>query len=102
MNLAAIVLAAGSGTRFGGDKLSAQFRGEPLIAHAIRAARAAPVNRVIVVCPAALAIGDGPGAPEVEALRITSRELSASLKAGIAAAADCGGAFVFVRAANSG
>ena len=35
MNLVAIVLAAGSGTRFGGGKLSAEFKGEPLIAHAI-------------------------------------------------------------------
>ncbi len=96
MKLAALVLAAGAGSRFGGDKLSAQFRGEPLIAHAIRAARAAPVNRVIVVCPPALAIGDWPGAPEVEALRMASPELSASLKAGIAAVAACGGTFVFL------
>ena len=96
MNLAAIVLAAGAGTRFGGDKLAAQFQGEPLIVHAIRAACAAPVCRVIVVCPPALAIGDWPDAPEVEPLRIASQELSASLKAGIAAVADCAGAFVFL------
>lgn len=96
MNLAAIVLAAGAGSRFGGDKLAAQFRGEPLITHAIRAARTAPVDRVIVVCPPALAIGDWPGTPELKTLRIASRELSASLKAGIAAVADCAGAFVFL------
>ena len=83
MTLAAIVLAAGAGTRFGGDKLSALFRGEPLIAHAIRAARAAPVARVVVVCPPALDIGEWPGEPAVQALRISSPELSASLKAGL-------------------
>lgn len=96
MNLAALVLAAGAGTRFGGDKLSASFRGEPLIAHAIRAARAAPVSRVLVVCPPELEIGEWPGAPEVVAQRIASPELSASLRAGIAAVADCDGAFVFL------
>ena len=96
MKLVAIVLAAGAGTRFGGNKLSAQFRGEPLIVHAIRAARAAPVARVIVVCPPGLDIGEWPGMPEVETLRITSSEMSASLKAGIAAAAGTDAAFVFL------
>lgn len=96
MNLAAIVLAAGAGRRFGGGKLTAEFKGEPLIAHAIRAARAAPVRRVIVVCPPGLHIGEWPGAPEVEALRIASPELSASLKAGIIAADGSDGAFVFL------
>ena len=96
MKLAAIVLAAGAGTRFGGDKLAAPFRGEPLIAHAIRAARAAPVERVVVVCPQGLDIGEWPGAPEVAALRIASPELSASLKAGVAEVAGMDGAFIFL------
>lgn len=96
MNLVAIVLAAGAARRFGGDKLSAPFLGEPLIAHAIRAARAAPVARVIVVCPDRLEIGAWPGKPPVEPLRIASTALSASLKGGIAAAGDCDGAFVFL------
>ncbi len=96
MRLSAIVLAAGAGTRFGGDKLSAQFRGEPLLAHAIRAARAAPVDSVVVVCAPQLALGDWPGLPPVAALPVASNELSASLKAGIAAVADADGAFVFL------
>ena len=96
MKFAALVLAAGTGTRFGGDKLSAVFRGEPLIAHAIRAARSAPVDRVLVVCPPGLEIGEWPGAPRVTALRIASKELSASLKAGIVDVADCDGAFIFL------
>jgi molybdenum cofactor cytidylyltransferase len=58
----------------------------------LRAALAAPVSRVVVVCPPSLDLG---GAP-VEALRITSTEMSASLKSGIAAIADCDGAFVFL------
>ena len=93
MNLAAIVLAAGAGRRFGGNKLSAPFNGEPLLAHALRAARAAPVSRVIVVCPPAF---DTAAWPDVETVRIVSNELSASLKAGIAAAKGADGAFIFL------
>ena len=44
MTLVALVLAAGSARRFGSDKLSAPFRGLPLVRHAIRAARANPVD----------------------------------------------------------
>jgi molybdenum cofactor cytidylyltransferase len=96
VNLAAIVLAAGSARRFGSDKLSAPFRGEPLVLHAIRAARAAPVERVIVVCGERLAIGDWMERPPVEVVRIASSALSESLKAGIAATGRREGAFVFL------
>lgn len=96
MRLAAVVLAAGAGSRFGGGKLGALFRGEPLIVHAIRAARAAPVERVIVVCAPGLDIGEWSGMPAVEAVRLASPELSVSLKAGIAAAGDCDGVFIFL------
>jgi len=96
MTLAALVLAAGSATRFGGDKLAATFRNEPVLAHAIRAARAAPVDRVIVVAAPGLAIGMWGGKPPVEVLHIASDALSASLKAGIAAVHEAQGAFVFL------
>lgn len=97
MNLAAIVLAAGAGSRFGGGKLSASFKGEPLVRHAIRAARAAPVSRVVVVAADGLAIGawDGPG-PAVELHRVATTALSDSLKAGIAAVNDADAAFIFL------
>ncbi len=93
MNLAAVVLAAGAGTRFGGDKLSARFHGEPLIVHTIRSALAAPVGRVVVVCPPELDIGSWPA---VETVRIVSNALSTSLKAGIAVVPDVDGAFIFL------
>jgi molybdenum cofactor cytidylyltransferase len=96
VKLVALVLAAGSATRFGSDKLSAPFRGEPLVRHAIRAARAAPVRRVIVVCGGRLNIGDWPGEPPVETVRIASKALSESLKAGIAATDGAQGAYVFL------
>lgn len=96
MKLVALVLAAGAARRFGGDKLAAPFWGEPLLHHAIRAARAAPVERVMVVCGERLALGEWPGQPPVEAVRIASTALSESLKAGIAAVGDGDGAFVFL------
>jgi molybdenum cofactor cytidylyltransferase len=97
VTFAAIVLAAGAGSRFGGDKLSAQFNGEPLVRHAIRASRAAPVSRVIVVAAPGLDIGawDDSG-PPVKMQRIATTALSDSLKAGIAAVVDADGAFAFL------
>lgn len=92
----AIVLAAGAATRFGGGKLVAGFRGEPLIAHAIRAARAAPVERVLVVASPTLAIGEWPGEPPVEVVRVASAALSQSLAAGITAAQAAGAEAVYV------
>ena len=96
MRLVSIVLAAGSARRFGSDKLSAEFRGEPLVRHAIRAARAAPVERVMVICSDKLSVGDWPGGPPVETVRIASNALSASLQAGITAANGASGAFIFL------
>ena len=90
------MLAAGSASRFGGNKLSAQFQGEPLVFHAIRAARAAPVDTVIVICKADIDTGNWPGNPPVRRVEFHSDAMSSSLKAGIAAAGDAHGAFVFL------
>ncbi|MFK4870638.1 NTP transferase domain-containing protein [Novosphingobium sp. ZW T3_23] len=94
--MAALVLAAGASRRFCGDKLSAMLEGEPLLFHAIRAARAAPVSRVIVVARPGLDCGTWEGGPPVEVLRLDSEALSASLKAGITALAGVDGVFVFL------
>ena len=96
MSLAAIVLAAGSATRFGSDKLSAPFLGEPLVRHAIRIALAAPVEKVAVICGPDLDIGDWAGSIPVERIEIASRSLSDTLKAGIACVTGAEGAFVFL------
>lgn len=92
----ALVLAAGHATRFGSDKLSASLKGEPLLFHAIRAARAAPVAKVIVVTRPERDTGTWPGSPPVQVVQIDSSALSSSLKAGVAAAPDADGAFVFL------
>ncbi|MEM9200161.1 MAG: nucleotidyltransferase family protein [Actinomycetota bacterium] len=50
-SIAAVILAAGAGSRFGGDahKLVTEIGGAPIISHAIAAARGAQVDEVIVV-----------------------------------------------------
>lgn len=90
-----MVLAAGAGRRFGGGKLSALFRGEPLLNHAIKAALAAPVERVVVVAARGFDIGAWPD-PRIERIEIDSPSLSTSLKAGISAVGEMDGAFVFL------
>jgi molybdenum cofactor cytidylyltransferase len=96
VRLVSLVLAAGSARRFGSDKLSAEFRSEPLVHHAIRAACAAPVQRVIVVASPGLDIGNWEGGPPVSVVRTANEALSTSLKAGVAEAGNADGAFVFL------
>jgi molybdenum cofactor cytidylyltransferase len=47
--MAAVILAAGAGTRFGGGKVRAALDGRPLLAHVLGAARDAGIRRVVVV-----------------------------------------------------
>jgi molybdenum cofactor cytidylyltransferase len=68
--LEAIVLAAGRGARFGGDKLLAKVGGAPLVTAALRTALVAPVRRVLV------AVGDNPGL--IAALKATAARLNAA------------------------
>jgi molybdenum cofactor cytidylyltransferase len=95
----AIILAAGSGSRFGGGKLMAPFRGGVLLDGALDAAFAAPVEGVIVVVgadPAVAAHAQARGARIVEA-QDHALGLSASLKAGIVALpAEVAGALVLL------
>ena len=56
MSSVAIVPAAGKGERFGGAKLMADVRGEPLLNHTIRSLLDGGVTRVVVVVPPASAM----------------------------------------------
>jgi molybdenum cofactor cytidylyltransferase len=47
--IAALVLAAGAGTRFGGGKLLAELDGRPLLEHVLRAVSEAGLDRTVVV-----------------------------------------------------
>jgi molybdenum cofactor cytidylyltransferase len=97
----ALVLAAGAGSRFGGDKLATNWNGRPLIAAALEAAQAAPVAGVIVlVRPGDEAVRNA--LPQSSDLRVVevadwAHGMAATLRAGIAALpADCAGAYVFL------
>ena len=105
--LAAIVLAAGSGSRFGGGKLMAPWKGGVLIDGALAAAFAAPTREVIVVTGAdgrveAAARAFAEQAGDTRRLHIVhaadhAEGMGASLRTGAAALpADCGGVFVFL------
>ncbi len=88
MTVAAVVLAAGGGSRFAGPthKLLASFRGQPLVSWAIQAAVDAGFNQVYVVqgavdladlVPAGVTLVDSPRWADGQAL---------TLQAGVAAA----------------
>lgn len=53
MKVGAVILAAGKGTRFGGDKIRARLRGKPVWRWSYDALLAHPkVDQVVLVCPA--------------------------------------------------
>ena len=98
--IAGIVLAAGTSSRMGRNKLVEQVRGKPLVRHAVDAALAGGLDPVVVVT-----------GHEAEKIRVAlagagvsfvsnpqyDKGLSTSLKAGIAAvAADCDGAMILL------
>jgi molybdenum cofactor cytidylyltransferase len=100
--VAALVLAAGSASRFGGGKLTAPFAGRPLLHHALAAARAAPVGEIVVVTGADAEIVAACVRAFDPALRLVhapdhAEGMAASLRTGISALPDdVAAAFVFL------
>jgi molybdenum cofactor cytidylyltransferase len=105
--LEAVVLAAGSGVRFGGGKLIAPWRNGVLLDGALAAAFAAPARTVTVVWGADPAVPDAAKAfaaraGQTEQLSLVNAPdhaegMAATLRAGIASlASDTAGAFVFL------
>jgi CTP:molybdopterin cytidylyltransferase MocA len=86
--VAAVVLAAGGGTRFGGRKQLAPLEGRPLLAHALAGAAAIGVDSTILVLGAyAEEIEAGVDLGGVQVVRASGweRGRAASLRAGLAA-----------------
>jgi CTP:molybdopterin cytidylyltransferase MocA len=86
MTVAAVVLAAGSGSRFGGQKLLATLRGRPVLAHVVDAARDAGLDPIVVVIPPDGSLDDvdlGPVLRVVNAL--PHQGLSSSVRLGLGA-----------------
>jgi len=90
-----LVLAAGSGTRFGGGKVRALLAGRPVVGHVLAASRAAGLARIVLVLGrddiavrAALLAGD-PAALDGVLVAVNGapeRGLASSLRLGLAAA----------------
>lgn len=92
----ALVLAAGAGSRFGGDKLRAPWGDGSLIAATLSIARAAPVDGVAAAIRPGDRLIDDPSVRLV-AVEDWAEGMGASLRAGIAALPDgAAGAFVFL------
>jgi molybdenum cofactor cytidylyltransferase len=88
--IAAVVLAAGSGSRFGGTKQLAVLDGKPLVRHAVDAARQAGIADIVLVVGHEaddVAQAAGPDVAVVRNLRHTEGQ-STSLIAGIDALGD--------------
>ena len=96
IRLWSVVLGAGAGSRFGGDKLRTPFGSGRLIDASLAAARAAPVAGVVLVTRPGDRLVESPDVHVVEAAD-WAEGMAASLRAGIAALpADATGAFIFL------
>lgn len=99
---AAVVLAAGRGSRFGGGKLTAAYEGRPLLHHALAAAKAAPVDEIVVVTGADSEAVEACVAdfdPEIRTIHAPdyAEGMAASLRTGLSAVSSTAiGAFVLL------
>ena len=107
VRLKAVVLAAGQARRFGGSKLTALYRGRPIMASALDVALQAPVDAVVLVTGAhasaveAYARESAPQAIATGRLRLHHADragegMGASLRAGVEAAMPADAIFVFL------
>ena len=93
MSVWTIVVAAGRGERFGGDKQAADLGGRPVVSRSVAAAAEASDGVVVVVAPERLVaaealVGGGNDAATVVTLVTGGATRSASVRAGLAAVPD--------------
>ncbi len=92
----ALVLAAGAGSRFGGDKLSAPWGDGTLVQATVAMAKSAPVAGVILLGKPGERLIEDPGVRVVEVAN-WAKGMAATLRTGIGSLpADAAGAFVFL------
>ncbi len=98
MIVGALLLAAGSGRRFGSTKQLARIGGVPIVARTAAAVRAAGLPALLVTGASAEAVSAA--VPEIPAVHAAAHAhgLAESLKAGLAAAPDDWGAALVVLA----
>jgi len=86
MKVGAVVLAAGSATRFGGGKLAAELDGRPIVRHVLDAARAAALDPIVIVIPPNDALAGVDLSPATPVVNPTPQEgLSSSVRLGLRA-----------------
>lgn len=91
MRVVGLILAAGTATRFGSDKLAAPLRGKPVLDHVIDALLAVPIQEIVVVTRAGRRM-PSTGAAVTVVLNLTPEiGLSSSLRLGIDAVGRLGG-----------
>lgn len=97
LSLHALVLAAGRGSRFGGSKLQARYRDQPLLAYPLAVVAAARARRLIDTGHVVLAADDQASSELVRSMKLEpisnsapDQGLSYSLQLGLAALEDTG------------
>ncbi len=96
LKIGAVVLAAGQGRRFGGDKLLADLRGKPVVDHVLDAVAAFPFDAVVCVLRPDTAVTDRLKDRAVSAAvnAHADRGMGTSLAAGIRALPPVAAAFI--------
>lgn len=97
--VAGVILAAGSGSRFGAQKLVVPVRGKTLLQHALDAAIASALDPLVLVVGAdadAVLAASRPGRASVVRNLAYASGMASSLRAGIAAVGDADAAVVIL------
>lgn len=97
MKISAILLAAGSGTRFGGNKLLAPYQGKPLFEHTLQKVLTVPFYQVILVTQYPELAARVEGFPVETVMNADpTRGISSSIHLGLTRGRPCDGMMFFV------